>query len=91
MATKSAEDAYDYCPFNYVDQENASGIKAGQWRDTIENGGMLPMGQLGSNNYSKTAKETRDLFMNYFNSEEGSVSWQIDMVHRVSNPFDGNF
>ena len=90
MARRGVEDPYNYCPFNYVDQETGNGIKAGQWRQTVEHGGMLPVGQSGLNNYSKNAKETQDLFKNFFNSDQGSVPWQIDMVRRVSNPFDGH-
>ena len=72
---------YSYCPPNYVDQEGPAGITAGAWREnTTENGAMQPINNIGSNNYSKSAKETRNMFMDYFNSNEGAVAWQLDMV-----------
>ena len=61
-------------------------LKQGEWRKDLDNAGMLPMGRCGSNNFSSTAKEIREQFKNYFNFEEGSVSWQMDLVNRVSNP-----
>ena len=36
--------------------------------------------RVGSNNYSKDAKIVRDSFTEYFNSNEGQVLWQRDMV-----------
>jgi len=88
MATRSVEDACNYCPFNYVDQEHSNGIQAGQWRQEIESGGMLQINHIGSNNYSKNAKETRNLFKTYFNSEKGSIPWQADMIRRTTNHCD---
>ncbi len=88
MAQRSRNDPYNYCPFNYVDQEIGGNVKAGEWRKGTENGGMLPIGRSVSNNYSGTAKEIRRQFKEYFNSPEGSVSWQLDMVTRVANYSD---
>jgi len=90
MATRSVEDACNYCPFNYVDQEHSNGMQAGQWRQEIESGGILQINHIGSNNYSKNAKETRNLFKTYFNSEKGSIPWQADMIRRTSNHYDEN-
>ena len=84
MAQRSQDDPYNYCPLNYVDQEIAGKLNAGQWRKEADNGGMLSIGRSGSNNYSGNAKEIRERFKDYFNSDEGSVSWQFDMVNRVS-------
>ena len=57
--------------------------------DAIEvEGGLLPLMRAGSNNYSKSAKEIRDDFRDYFCSEEGSVSWQWETVLRTRDPFD---
>jgi hypothetical protein len=43
---------------------------------------------MGSNNYSKSAKDARDDFKEYFNSQQGAVSWQMDMVTRTLHAFD---
>ena len=88
MAQRSQDDPYNYCLLNYVDQEIAGKLNAGQWRKEADNGGMLSIGRSGSNNYSGNAKEIRERFKDYFNSDEGSVSWQFDMVNRVSNYSD---
>ena len=45
-------------------------MQTGQWRQEIESGGMLQINQIGSNNYSKNAKETRNLFKTHFNSKK---------------------
>lgn len=86
MQNRLQDDDRSYCPFNYVDQESVNG---GQWRnDTSPNTSLYPIARVGSNNYSKDAKATRDNFKKYFNSPEGEVSWQWDMVRRVTIPFD---
>ena len=92
MSSRKETDSYSYCPVNYVDQDGPAGTKPGEWRmDESENTGFLPLKKIGSNNYSKTAKATRDLFKRYFNSAQGSVPWQTEMVRRVSNPYDEHF
>ena len=52
------------------------------------NKGLVSICTNGSNNYSKSAKNVRDDFRNYFNCHEGSVSWQLDMITCTSNAFD---
>ena len=72
------------CPPNYVGQEGPTGITAGAWReDMTENGAMQPINNAGSNNYSKSATETRRMFTDYFNTCERAVAWQLDMVRRT--------
>ena len=89
MCHRLDNEPYSYCPPNYVDQEGPAGISAGAWREnTTENGAMQPINNIGSNNYSKSAKETRKMFMEYFNSNEGAVAWQLDMIRRTSNSYD---
>ena len=79
MASRVQEEPYNYCPFDYVDQEVKGKFKQGEWRNDSKNLGMLLMGRCGSNNFSSSAKEMRSRFKNYFNSDAGSVSWQIDL------------
>ena len=38
------------------------------------------MNRVGSNNYNKDAKETRNQFKLYFNSPSGSLPWQAKHV-----------
>ncbi|XP_028408214.1 uncharacterized protein LOC114530792 [Dendronephthya gigantea] len=52
----------------------------GEWRTIIQNDTSLkPLNSIGSNNYSKAAKHTRDSFANYFCSPVGEVLWQWEM------------
>ena len=82
----SQDENYSYCPPFYVDQESRSGIDPGDWRkeETIWDG-LQPIQKLGSNNYSKSAKEMRDRFKNYFCSPEVAVEWQVEKVIRTYN------
>ena len=89
MHHRHDNEPYSYCPQNYVDQDGPTGVTAGAWREDItENGAMQPINNITSNNHSKSAKEIRNLFMEYFNSDEGAVHWQLDMVRRTSNNYD---
>ena len=82
----SQSENYSYCPPSYVDQESRSGIVSGDWRkeETICDG-LQSIQKLGSNNYSKSAKEVCDRFKNYFCSTEGAVEWQVEKVIRTYN------
>ena len=83
---------YTYCPPGFADHETAQERSSGNWRDETQNfTGLVPIRTIGSNNYSKTAKEVRDDFACYFSSHEGSVSWQWDYVKRTINPFDEQY
>ena len=73
--------SYSYCPASYVDLENAVGTTPGEWRRHAHAEGLVPIGHAGSNNYSKTAKQVRDDFKNYFMSD-GQVDWQWATVTR---------
>ena len=70
-----------YCPASYVDLENAVGTTPGEWRRHAHAEGLVLIGHTGSNNYSKTAKQVRDDFKNYFMSD-GQVDWQWATVTR---------
>ena len=41
---------------------------------------LVPLAQQGSNRYSEAAKRVRDMFCEYYSSEEGKVHWQDDMI-----------
>ena len=89
MRNRLPDDSYSYCPFNYIDEQSLNGVTAGQWRnDASPNTSLYPIAKVGSNNYSKYAKTTRDNFKKYFNSPEGEISWQWEMVRRFTIPFD---
>ena len=74
----------NYCPPNFADQEGPHGVRLGDWRSQVtEKTGLQPLSNVGSNNYSMEAKNVRNMFKYYFNSEEGSVQWQEDIVMQI--------
>ena len=76
---------YNYCPSSYTDKDTTSGLILGDWRkEHVSSVGLQNIAQIGSNNYSREAKEVREDFKNYFCSSEGAVEWQVDRVTRVS-------
>lgn len=64
-----------------VDEENfnTSTITQGSWRSVPTNGVEEVTTTLSSNNYSRNAKELRDLFADYFVGP-GQVPWQDSMI-----------
>ena len=72
------EDGYSiYCPHGFADTRG----RPGEWREVADNDtGFVNIPRLGSNNYSRTAKEVSDRFCEYFNSRAGEVPWQYDMI-----------
>ena len=89
--SQKLNDAFPYCPENFVDRDGPRHADKGHWREEI--GGVSGLTRLkpnlrGSNNFSKEAKLVGDDFKDYFNSTEGSVSWQDDITLRTINPFD---
>ena len=84
LMSVNSNDNYSYCPPGFVDQDRSSGIIEGEWRREKENTlGLRDIEPLGSNNYSKNTKETRDSFKEYFN-QEGQVEWQWNIVNRTA-------
>ena len=84
LMSLNSNDNYSYCPPGFVDQDNSSGIIEGEWRREKENIlGLRDIEHLGSNNYSKNAKETRDSFKEYFN-QEGQAERQWNIVNRTA-------
>lgn len=69
-----------YLPPGSVDNENVEtgNIEHAQWRSTPN--AMHQLVVTGRNNYTLSAKEVRDNFSNYFNSEEGSIPWQENFI-----------
>jgi hypothetical protein len=76
-----------YCPAGFSDGEDADrNVMRGGWRDEVEssNGGMVGIGRSSSNMHTSNAAANRDAFREYFNSPQGSVSWQLTHVRRTS-------
>ena len=90
MCGRSFGNCNDYCPFTYIDQENRKGLRAGDWRNEASAQGLVPIPNTSSNNFSRDAKKVRDDFRDYFNSPEGSVSWQLDTVNSTLSRFDAS-
>lgn len=56
-------------------------IIPGNWREIVrENTCLRPACELGSNNYSKTARDIRKSFAKYFVSPAGYLHWQNKIV-----------
>ena len=81
LMKRSTSDENRYCPPGFVDFERNNGVVRGAWRDEVANGtGFGELKRVGSNNFSKNAKEVREIFCDYVNSEAGKISWQINSV-----------
>ena len=52
----------------------------GDWRQTQQPQGMAPLVRQGCNRHSQNAKEIRDYLSTYFNSIDGCVPWQTNMI-----------
>lgn len=66
----------------HADRENSvqcTNRNRGDWYDQSQNGGLQPLAAIGRG-HSNEAKVVRENLVAYFNNE-GSVSWQNDMVH----------
>lgn len=61
-----------------IDQDDLNNdIIPGSWRKCIENSALCDVTKCGTNNSRSLAKEIREEFCKYFNSE-GAVPWQFD-------------
>eukprot|EP00795_Rhopilema_esculentum_P010006 gene10006-18632_t len=77
----------NYIPTGFVDREsNSEDIIPGDWKNIVDSDGSF--NRIGSNRYGFEASRARDEFLNYFNSTEGAVSWQIQHVR--NNSVDNN-
>ena len=82
-------DNANYAPQGFVDsKDNTGAIIEGDWRAeaTELGGGICPI-QARINRYSGDANEVREKFESYFNSEEGSVPWQLAHVRNCGNSY----
>ena len=55
-------------------------VSPGEWRQNPEPQGWMPLEQQGSNRHSNKAKELRNYLCDYFNSKEGAISWQDNLI-----------
>lgn len=61
-----------------VDQDDQNNDTIpGSWRKCIENSALRNITKCDTNNSSRLAREIREEFCKYFNSE-GAVPWQFD-------------
>lgn len=73
-----------YCPPGYLDEEDTNGaLIPGLWRKEQN---LSSIGRVGANNASRNDINSRDILMNYFNSNVGSVEWQLERVWRGTIP-----
>ena len=74
-------DTASYTPAGYVDNYNDNGtIIHGAWRQEVAEANLNPIAQQGSNNYSLTAKQTRDNWCQLVNKPPYKLSYQDDVV-----------
>ena len=73
-----------YAEATFGDRLNSNGnITPGQWRNEMSQSTSTCFKDLApksGSNSSQSAKEVRDTFKRYFNSEQGSVPWQDEIV-----------
>ena len=78
-----------YCPPDFVDQETSQGLSPGSWcNEATESQQLIDFGAQGSNNSTRAAKEVRNNFKDYFNTEHGKLSWQKEIVQSTTSLFD---
>ena len=78
MTNKKIGEGNSYCPNKFIDEDVR---RNGEWLEIVkDDSGLIPLSRNCSNNYSRDAKVMRDMFCNYFNSPEGAVPRQLDMV-----------
>ena len=71
-----------YTPQGSLDMEDpdAHQIVPGEWCQGHEPCGLYPFPRQHGNRHSNSAKELRDYLRDFFNSEDGAVSWQDSMI-----------
>ena len=77
------EEARDvYTPPGSLDVEDkvTHTVHLGEWRRDPVSTTLVPLSKQGSNRYSRAAKDIRDKFCDYFNSDAGKVPWQWKMI-----------
>ena len=92
MNEKTFQSIPKYCPDGFTDTEGPGGTQLqGEWRSVVQNDeGLTPLTRAGSNNYSRSAKLTREDFSNYFLSSIGQVPWQWQSTYSAEDAFDIN-
>ena len=71
-----------YTPPGSLDTEDPQthNLQPGDWHNGPQSTCFLPLPRQGSNHYSLPAKQIRDQLCHYFNSDDGKVEWQQNMV-----------
>ena len=69
-----------YCPRGFVDSEANGEFLPGEWRSIVRDdaGCFMPFGRYQGSRYENNAIKMRDHLKDYVNSEEGSLSWQLN-------------
>ena len=52
---------------------------------------ILPFRKVDLNNSTKTAKQIREMFVDYFLSDAGKVTWQNETIQTTLHNFDKDF
>ena len=79
LATENAR----YTPAGFCDSYDNEKLIPGDWREIVSNDNTPALRRpprLATRNFRADAKEIRDMFCSYVNSEEGALPWQLDHV-----------
>ena len=73
-----------YCPRGFVDSEIDADFRPGEWRRAVRDdfGCFKPFVKAHGSRYENSAVKMREDLKHYLNSEEGSLTWQLDYVQR---------
>ena len=79
-----------YTPSGFVDSEDKKGnLLPGEWRLQKENGlnnnALADLPPVRGSRARNDALETRDILRDFLNSEDGSLSWQLEYIRRTSH------
>ncbi|XP_065640572.1 uncharacterized protein LOC136073131 [Hydra vulgaris] len=78
------ENAFDYCPNTYIDQDGPNELIPGESRKEIGDvQGLQDISSSACNNHSKDARKIRNNFKKYFNTD-GAVDWQWSLINNTS-------
>ena len=71
-----------YTPSGSIDTKDPDTheVVPADWRQLPQPQGLRPLERQGSNRQTNCAKELREYICDYFNSDDGSVPWQENMI-----------
>ena len=76
-----------YTPTGFIDSRSSSGdIRDGDWRKICStDNGFQEIKKIRDSRHSKSSNDMRNGLKEYFNSESGTVEWQVKYVRSTGN------